>query len=386
MTIKIYPNLISPRILVQQTTSLLNTLELKIGDNITANILKLLKDSLAEVVINNIKIVAKLEGEFRTGETILLKVMQLGPPLILSTSQGRHIEYHHIEHPVSAVIRSFLSRKGEFSGRLIELLELLKDVPSGDKKFFKYINNLTKEINKIISINGNEIEGEDIKNSISNIGLLTEQHLKEIVKQQGNKIDTQVNIRFIQNNLKTLLLSVIEYIERQGINSKDTYYNFDNINKLIGKMKELVKDIEFYQVINALNNSDGIFYIPLAIALSESLLINNKIIIKDDRDKVAPGEKKEFSFSIFLESKNMGDIRIDGFSSKSSYNIKIFVADVDVKDFIQRKIGLLAEALREGHNKNIIVECMVEKREFIKTKDVELELVRNKLRAVDIKI
>ncbi len=327
-----------------------SSLNFKIGQVISGEVLKVIDNSSAFVRLNEFEVLANTTKGLTNGEHLTVQVESLTPQIIMR------------------LIGADLLLEDK-------LISLLKRLPVQQVNFGKSIENLIKSISnsksesmlkiKEVLLNfplklSQDIKAEDIRKAIKDSGIFYEKKFLKLIETGSSK----ESIKELNHDIKNQLMSFIKELELNNDNTKE------NIDIITGS-KRLINSIESHQSANILTQSDSkinleqkgfIFQIPYLIQNEFKTI---KFFLKNK--KGGKGEEKlkeEYSLVFILDMINTGMLRINVSIKGKNVYCNINTEKEKVASFLRQSIPDLVKQL-SLIGLNATVECSVARKEYI---------------------
>jgi len=327
-----------------------SSLNFKIGQVISGEVLKVIDNSSAFVRLNEFEVLANTTKGLTNGEHLTVQVESLTPQIIMR------------------LIGADLLLEDK-------LISLLKRLPVQQVNFGKSIENLIKSISnsksesmlkfKEVLLNfplklSQDIKAEDIRKAIKDSGIFYEKKFLKLIETGSSK----ESIKELNHDIKNQLMSFIKEFE---LNNDNTKKNID----IITGAKRLINSIESHQSANILTQSDSkinleqkgfIFQIPYLIQNEFKTI---KFFLKNK--KGGKGEEKlkeEYSLVFILDMINTGMLRINVSIKGKNVYCNINTEKEKVASFLRQSIPDLVKQL-SLIGLNATVECSVARKEYI---------------------
>jgi len=304
------------------------------GEEVEAKIIHQLKPDKVLVSIKNLRLTAEAKAPFREGEVIKVKVESLKPRIILKIVPIKE----SVEKAYLKLISEGLSSKN--------LPDFINDLKFSNNNGFIFnklseIDNLEKLIKNILFIfdfTKTGFTAEKIKNLLKNFSSSYE---REILNSAESGIEKIKSFNIKTDNLKLLLLRLIELLNHAGKNNEVTHKDY--INDFSKKIKLFARYLDINQLLQQQSENQPIrIDIPVLFDNEESIL---KFFLDYKNQDNENHNNPEIVINILTELSLLGKIKILILLKKDKIYSSISLIDENIANFLQENISLLEENL-----------------------------------------
>lgn len=299
---------------------------------INAKVLEILPNNKAVLLVNNQKIFAKTLIPLNISDNIELKVLQ---------------------NQDTIVLKLVSSMTGQKLGQLSSIINFLfEDKISSKILNFKGVKDLLSEL----SLKSDKADKNFLPRLLEKNGMTWDKKLaKVLLKGEGSLKDTKNLLANLQkNDLKGLFLKAI-LLSKTDSNSKD-----------VKEMKNYVKIIEEFQILNKNSSSSGRFLIPFPVLDVSKFSFGQLFIDMGQKDtRKGKNSDKLITISFLLNMTKIGAIRANFTVLNKAITGEFVMTDEVVSTYIESKIPNLIKNLAKIEYQVHRITCRIVKKEAL---------------------
>lgn len=305
-----------------------DTLSLRAGDMVKAEVMTSGPDNTASIKLNNKVLTVTTEVPVRKGEMLSLRVEKQENAVYLRLAGNRVESAQSVKSSVLPSLDRFRELLPGAEG-MIRLVGLLSNIPAGLRANMPEI-----ELVERFLLMMNRITGTALKEALQNGGIFFETKLR--ILALGMDADSAMSDieekHIIAGDLKAALLRLKDTVLRPGF--LDLIASTLKPKELIETLNSVLSNIEFYQLQSKLTDSLQ-FFLPL---IWKELRDGELIFRESDSGK--PGENS-FSCSINLDLERTGKIRVNLLLQRGYVHVVCAAENKIFSGLLQESYGLI---------------------------------------------
>ncbi len=328
--------------------------QLRIGDTVDAEILKILDHGRLLAKLGDLTVVAEAQIPFSPGQKVLLQVQSLNPQILLrllSNEGGKNSPGPEVE------ILNF-APEGELKGILNSLTQTGLQTFPGEGEEARLLEPFLKALSHL-ALSSENLSPQKVREVLLRSGFFLEGEIGRSLKGRESAKAAE-GLRDL--DLKSLLLEIRRQMEGSGtIHSSPAQGNEgkERWAFLLSAVRSALDHFEFQQVTRWIPGRDEYsFCFPIPLKFDESLSWGDLIVFRD-REK-RDGKKREgpVRFLLRLSLEELGKIEFEARLHRERVSLKVRCEDPSLARFVSEQIPALREKLG-GWNLNLEdVECI----------------------------
>ncbi|MBI3814558.1 MAG: hypothetical protein HY279_08870 [Nitrospinae bacterium] len=371
------------------------TLDLKIGQILSGEVVKAIDSSNALVRFGEFEIIANTTKGLTAGEPLVVRVESLNPQIVMKLLELDLIA----EDKLLSLLKKLPIQKIDIGKSIENITKIIANLPDTDHA--PEIITKFKEVLSSIPLKLSErLAPEDVRRTIQLSGGFYENKIHKLI--EGGEIAKE-SVKELKGDIKGQLLMLLKDLDlirgepppRQHLNKEIGLGEFSlkgilkekfGIRDLEIGLKNLLSSIESHQAVNSLSQKpDNSFMLQIPYMAQDGFR-TLKLYIKDQKEKKGEGKlKEEYNLVFILDMVNTGMMRADVSVRKKNVHCRINVEREDVALFFRQFLPDLVKGLSEGDIK-ATADCTVAMKEFIMEEPVQEFLKVGNFQLVDTRV
>ena len=274
------------------------TVPLRAGEIITAEVLSLGESNSAMVRLKNAVLEVRSDVPLQRGDTLTLRVERQENALYLRLGgNGPDQQAKPVKGTILAALNSLKVLKPGTEA-LQRLADLLGNIPESLRQNLPEIESIGRFLLPI-----DTLSGKTVKDIVQNGGIFFETKLRILalgLEADGGAAEIEAG-RIVTNDLKASLLRLKDTFLAPAV--LEHLRSSANPDELLGALNTVLHNIEFYQLQSKLSDSLQ-FFLPLVW----KQLRDGEIIVRE-YDRGSPGERSH-ACTVNLDLEHIGKIRV----------------------------------------------------------------------------
>jgi hypothetical protein len=281
----------------------------------------------------------------QSGETLTVRVDQLHPKMILRITLPEDASIFKSNE----LLKSYRSNPNALREIILSVRDMAgsENLPALEKLLSKEdIQNLVRNLNKIIISKKNVTDAFFIKDSLMALGMGDEQRLYQAISDPSILLGEKNNM-----TLKRILMKTSSVHFDTSASMASLGHNSLKIEQMIKLADLATRVIESLQIVNFMAmEQDGLFVLHLPFQFHEDIRTQDLYI---ESDRSAGGKKSGFKYRIvlFLDMDALGQMAIDASYQDKAIRLTMKCSEPYVCEFMQTLSQDLRETLiRSGYS------------------------------------
>jgi hypothetical protein len=306
------------------------TLPLRAGEIVTAEVIDVRSDSSATIRLKNTTLEVQSEVSLQKGDTLNLRVERQENSVYLRLSGHSAEESDSIKSTILSALNKCEERNSG-TGGMEKLVRLLAALPGPLKESLPETEIISRFLVQI-----ENLSGKTLQDVVENGGIFFEAKLRVLaggIEAEGSSTDIEAG-RMIAGDLKASLLrlkdmflapAVIEHMRGRL-----------NTDELLGALNTVLRNIEFYQLQSKLTDTLQ-FFLPL---LWRDLREGEIMLREYARGKVG---ERSFTCTVNLDLERAGKVRVNLVSQDGYMHVTCTAEKNDFTRLLQEGADVLRE-------------------------------------------
>jgi Flagellar hook-length control protein FliK len=318
-----------------------DTLPLRAGEIVTAEVIDVRTDSSAAIRLKNTTLEVQTEIPLQKGDSLNLRVERQENSVYLRLSGHGAEEADSIKNTILSALNKLEGLNSGTAG-MEKLVRLLAALPGPLKQSLPETDIINRFLLQI-----EDLSGKSLQDVVENGGIFFEAKLRILaggMEAEGLSADIEAG-RIIAGDLKASLLRLKDMFLAPAV--MEHVRGRLNTDELLGALNTVIRNIEFYQLQSKLTDSLQ-FFLPL---VWRELREGEVILREYDRGKVG---ERSFTCTVNLDLERAGKVRVNLVSQGGYMHVTCTAEKSDFTRLLKEGAGVLREqfvsaGLRLGH-------------------------------------